>query len=285
MQIETFYDPRTYTLTYVAYDPATRDAVIVDPVLDYDPLAVTAYTESVDKVMRFIDDVGLKVHSVLETHAHADHISASQLLKDKYGAEVVIGDAITKVQETFKGVFNFGPDFVSDGSQFDRLVKDGASFDAGSLKVEVIATPGHTPACVCYKIDDAVFTGDSIFMPDFGTGRCDFPNGSAEDLYDSIQKLYALPDDTRLLVGHDYQPGGREVAWETTVGKSKTDNIQLKGETSKADFVRFRTERDQKLKPPVLLFQSVQININAGRMPAAEDNGRRYLKLPVGLFG
>ena len=283
MQIESFYDPRTYTLTYVVFSPDTGDAVVIDPVLDFDPLAVSLYTESVDEVIRFIDARSLKLHFVLETHAHADHVSASQRLRDRYGCPIVIGEAITVVQSTFKGVFN--ADFQTDGSQFDRLVKDGEVIDAGAFKIEVIATPGHTPACVSYKVNDAVFTGDALFMPDFGTGRCDFPNGSADDLYDSIQKLYALPDETRLFVGHDYQPGGRPVAYETTVGRSKAANIQLKGTTSKEDFVRFRTERDKTLRPPVLLFPSVQVNVDAGRLPAPESNGRSYLKLPVGLFG
>ncbi len=285
MQIETFYDPRTYTLTYIVFDPATKDAVVIDPVLDYDPLAVSVHTESVDKVMKYIDDQGLKLHCILETHAHADHLSASQTLKDKYGAAVVIGQAITAVQEVFKGVFNLPEGFTTDGKQFDRLVSDGEVFQAGSMPISVIATPGHTPACVTYKIGDALFTGDTLFMPDFGTGRCDFPKGSAADLYDSIQKLYALPDDTRVFVGHDYQPGGRDLAFETTIGQSKRENIQLKGETTKDQFVHFRTERDKTLSPPVLLFPSVQVNVDAGRLPPPEDNGRSYLKLPVGLFG
>ena len=284
MKIETFYDPRTYTLTYVVYDPSSKDAVVIDPVLDYDPLAVTTFTESVDKVIAFVNEQQLKLHYVLETHAHADHISASQHLKDRFGAKVAIGRAITRVQEVFKGVFNLPDDFKTDGSQFDHLVDDGEVIDAGTVKVDVIATPGHTPACVCFKVEDAVFTGDALFMPDFGTGRCDFPSGSAEHLYESVRKLYALPDSTRLFVGHDYQPGGRDVEWQTTVGQSKVSNIQLRGGTSKEEFVRFRTARDERLRPPVLLFQSVQVNINAGRMPAPEANGRAYLKMPVGLF-
>ncbi len=284
MQIETFYDPRTYTLTYIVYDAQTQDAVVIDPVLDYDPLAVTTMTESVDKVIGFIEEHALNLHYVFETHAHADHLSASQRLRERYGAKVVIGSEITAVQETFKSIFNLSADFKTDGSQFDVLVSDGDVVEAGALKIGVITTPGHTPACVCYRIGDAVFTGDVIFMPDFGTGRCDFPRGSAEALYDSIQKIYALPDETRLFVGHDYQPGGRDVEWETTVGRSKAENIQLKAHTSKQEFVNFRTQRDRMLKPPVLLFQSVQVNINAGQFLPPEDNGRRYLKLPVGLF-
>ena len=284
MQIEAFYDPRTFTLTYVVFDESTRDAVVIDPVLDYDALAVTTHTQSVDKVIRFIDERGLRLHSVLETHAHADHISASQRLKDKYGASVVIGQAITAVQETFKNVFNFGPDFRTDGSQFDRLVQDGDVLQAGALQIAVIATPGHTPACVTYRVGDAVFTGDALFMPDFGTGRCDFPDGSAAQLYASVQRLYALDDATRVFVGHDYQPHGRQVAWETTIGESKAKNIQLRAETAKDAFVKFRTERDATLRPPVLLFPSIQVNVDAGRLPAPASNNRRYLKLPIGLF-
>lgn len=283
MNIESFYDPATFTLTFLVWDPETKDAVVIDPVLDFDPLAVKTSTESDDKVSAFIADHDLTLHWVLETHAHADHISGSQLLKERHDAKVGIGAAITMVQELFTGVFNRG-DIATDGSQFDGLFTDGEDVSAGSLTVQVIATPGHTPACVTYKIGDAIFTGDALFMPDFGTGRCDFPKGSAEQLYDSIQKLYALPDDTRVFVGHDYQPGGRELMFETTIGKSKESNKQLTGATSREDFVKFRTARDAVLRPPRLIFQSIQANIDAGRLPEAEDNGIRYLKLPIGVL-
>ncbi len=283
MMIETFYDPATYTLTFLVWDPETRDAVVIDPVLDFDPLAVTTSTESGDKVSAFVRDHDLTLHWILETHAHADHLSGSQLLKERHGAKVGIGADITTVQALFTGVFH-RPDIATDGSQFDGLFTDGASIAAGSLTVQVIATPGHTPACVTYRIGDAIFTGDALFMPDFGTGRCDFPKGSADQLYDSIQKLYALPDDTRVFVGHDYQPGGRELAYETTIGASKASNKQLNADTSRADFVRFRTERDASLRPPRLIFQSIQANIDAGRLPPAEANGIRYLKLPIGVL-
>lgn len=284
MNTKAFFDPRTYTLTYVVWDPSTKDAIVIDPVLDYDALAVRVYDESVSQVIEFVEGEGLNLKMVLETHAHADHLSGSQKLKEKFGAPVGIGANIKKVQEVFKGVFNM-QSLATDGSQFDRLLEDGETFSAGSIEITAINTPGHTPACVTYKIDDAIYTGDTMFMPDFGTGRCDFPAGSAEDLYDSIvNKLYSLPDETRVFVGHDYQPGGRELAYETTIGEAKKDNLQLKGDTSKAQFVEFRTKRDATLRPPGLLFQSVQVNIAAGRLPEPEANGRAYLKMPIGLF-
>ncbi|HJL14276.1 MAG TPA: MBL fold metallo-hydrolase [Sandaracinaceae bacterium LLY-WYZ-13_1] len=282
--IKAFYDARTFTLTYVVWDPETKDAVVIDPVLDYDPGASRTWTESVDEVSDFVRDEGLKLRYVLETHAHADHVSGSQLLKKRFDANVVIGDKITAVQETFKPIFDYGDDFATDGSQFDKLMKDGETLEAGTLKVEAIATPGHTPACLTYKIDDAIFTGDALFMDDYGTGRCDFPKGSAEDLYDSIRKLYELPDETRVFVGHDYQPNGREVQWETTIGKSKANNPQLKGDTTREQFVKFRSERDATLNAPKLLLPSVQLNVNAGRLPKPRANGNRYLNIPLNVL-
>ncbi|MCB9682327.1 MAG: MBL fold metallo-hydrolase [Alphaproteobacteria bacterium] len=285
MQIQHFFDEATWTLTYVVWDEATGDAVLIDPVLDFDPLAVSVSTASNDAVVAFVNDKGLKVHWILETHAHADHLSGSQDLKKRLGAGVAIGEHIQTVQQTFKGVFGMA-DLATDGSQFDKLLVDGETLTAGSLAVEVLHTPGHTPACVSYHIGDAVFTGDALFMPDFGTGRCDFPAGSAEDLYTSItSKLYTLPDATRVFVGHDYLPGGRALAFETTIGASKEANIQLPGNRSRAEFVTFRTTRDATLRPPKLIFQSVQVNVDAGHLPAPEANGRSYLKLPIGLFG
>jgi glyoxylase-like metal-dependent hydrolase (beta-lactamase superfamily II) len=285
-EIRPFFDPATYTLTYLVWDPHTRDAVVLDPVLDYDPLASQTSTESVDRLGAAIDDLGLRLHWVLETHAHADHLSASPLLERRYGARVAIGRRITEVQATFKHIFDLGDEFATDGRQFGKLLDDGELLEAGSLKIEVITTPGHTPACVTFKIADAIFTGDALFMDDYGTGRCDFPRGSAAELYDSVHaKLYALPDETRVFVGHDYQPGGRELAWETTIGKSKANNPQLRATTSKQEFIDFRTQRDATLRPPRLIFQSVQINADAGRLPAAHANGIRYLRLPLNLFG
>jgi glyoxylase-like metal-dependent hydrolase (beta-lactamase superfamily II) len=281
MRIETFFDPSTYTLTYLVWDEATRDAVVIDPVHDFDPLAVRFSSESVDQVAAAVEREGLTLHYVLETHAHADHISGSQLLKERLGAKVAIGKNITLVQDVFGPVFN-RKDLSPDA--FDALLEDGEVLKAGSLAVRTIATPGHTPACVTFHIGDAIFTGDALFMPDFGTGRCDFPKGSADKLYESIQKLYALPDSTRVFVGHDYQPGGRELAYETTIGESKASNKQLTAETSREDFVKFRTERDAVLRPPRLIFQSIQANVDAGRLPAPDDNGMTYLKLPIGVL-
>jgi glyoxylase-like metal-dependent hydrolase (beta-lactamase superfamily II) len=258
--------------------------VIIDPVLDYDPLASQTATASAEQLIAWVREHNLNVHWVLETHAHADHLSSSQLLKKRLEAPVAIHENIRVVQETFKHVFDL-PDLAVDGSQFDQLIRDGEVLTAGTLEVEAIATPGHTPACTTFKIDDAVFTGDALFMPDYGTGRCDFPKGSAEDLYASVhEKLYTLPDDTRVFVGHDYQPGGRELAYETTIGESKKNNVQLKQETTKADFVKFRQARDKTLSPPRLIFQSVQVNADAGHLPQARENGVRYLSLPLNLF-
>lgn len=282
MQIETFFDNRTWTLTYLVWDEATRDAVLIDPVLDYDPLRVKVYSESIERYAARIRDLGLKLGWVLETHAHADHISAASELRQRFGAKIAIGKAITEVQALFSGVLG-REDVAVDGSQFDRLMEDGEELHAGSLHFRAIATPGHTPACVTWQIGDAIFTGDAIFMPDFGTGRCDFPRGSAEALYGSIQKLYALPDSTRVFVGHDYQPGGRPLRWNSTIGEQKTSNIQLKAQTSREEYVGFRKARDAQLAPPNLIFQSIQCNIDAGRLPP-EVNGRRYLVLPIGVF-
>lgn len=281
MQVKEFYDPATFTLTYVVYDDATRDAVVIDPVLDYEPGASKTSTKSIDAVAEFIANNGLRTHWVLETHAHADHLSASQILKKRLGAKVAIGKRITAVQQLFKGVFDL-QDLATDGRQFDRLLDDNEVLEAGALKISVLPTPGHTPACVSYVIGDAVFTGDALFMDDYGTGRTDFPAGSAADLYHSVHDvLYALPDATRVFVGHDYQPNGREVRFETTIGSAKKNNIQLRADTPKESFVEFRTARDATLAAPRLLLPSVQVNIAAGLMPAAHANGRRYLAIPI----
>ncbi len=282
MKIEAFYDPQTYTVTYIVFDPESKDAVIIDPVLDYEPWASQISFENLEKYKAFIQAQDLKLHYILETHAHADHLSSSQYLKEAYPkAKIGIGENITKVQEVFKGLFNF-KDLKTDGSQFDQLFGEGETFSAGSLEFKVINTPGHTPACISFLIDDAVFTGDSLFMEDYGTGRCDFPGGNSADMYVSIHdKLYHLPDETRVFVGHDYQPGGREVKYESTIGISKEKNPFLQAETSADDFVMHRNSRDSSLKAPVLLLPSVQININAGAFPAPEDNGLSYLKIPL----
>ena len=284
MNIETFFDPATSTLTYVVFDPKTRDAVVIDPVLDYDPLSSSTSTASVERVETFLRKQDLKLRFVLETHAHADHLSGSQYLKRRFDARVAIGAAITEVQKVFAEIFDIGPSFSPDGSQFDKLLADGERLRAGSLEVEVIATPGHTPACVTYRIGDAVFTGDALFIEDYGTGRCDFPRGSADALYTSVhERLYALPDATRVFVGHDYQPNGRPVRSDTTIGRSKEANVQLRASTSREEFVKHRNERDASLAAPRLLFPSVQVNIDAGRLPKPHANGRRYLTIPLNL--
>jgi glyoxylase-like metal-dependent hydrolase (beta-lactamase superfamily II) len=285
MQIVSFFDKRTYTVTYVVYDVATLDAVVIDPVLDSEPAASRVWTESLELVASFVKEKGLKLHYILETHAHADHLSGAQELKRQFPqAKLAVGARITDVQKVFKGVFDLPEDFATDGRQFDVLLQEGDTLRAGSVQVHTIFTPGHTPACATFKVGDAIFTGDALFMPDMGTGRCDFPGGSATDLYDSIQKLYALPDSTRVFVGHDYAPGGREYAWETTVGEQKAKNIQLAGSTSREDFVTMRTRRDKTLDAPRLLFQSVQVNIDAGRMPEPNANQTRYLRIPINVF-
>lgn len=283
--IKTFYDPATYTLTFVVYDPQTKDAVVIDPVFDYDPAASSTSTSSVDQVCSFLREQGLFLHYILETHAHADHLSGSQILAERFGAKVAIGTQIRQVQKMFKHIFGLPEGFQIDGSQFDRLLEDGEIIEAGSLRFLTINTPGHTPACVSYLIGDALFTGDALFMHDYGTGRCDFPGGDAKAMYHSIhERLYSLPDETRVFVGHDYQPENRPVAWETTIGRSKRENPQLRQDTTEEEFVAMRNARDAKLAAPKLLFQSVQVNIDAGKLPSPEQNHIRYLRIPVNVF-
>jgi glyoxylase-like metal-dependent hydrolase (beta-lactamase superfamily II) len=285
MRTHTFYDPQTYTLTYVVYDPDSRDAVVIDPVLDYDPQGSQTSLESIEKVSAFLTEQRLTLRHILETHAHADHLTGAQLLKRRFGAAVVIGNRITEVQVTFKNIFDLPDSFATDGSQFDRLLSDGQGLQSGTLQVGAIGTPGHTPACMTYQIGDALFTGDALFIEDYGTGRCDFPQGSANDLYHSVHdKLYAQPDTTRVFVGHDYQPGGRALRFETTIGASKAHNIQLRQDTTLEQFVQFRQTRDKTLAAPRLLFPSVQVNVDAGRLPRTQKNGVRYLQVPLNLF-
>lgn len=280
--IKAFFDSVTYTLTYVVWDEHTKDAIIIDPVWDYDPAASNLTTKSVDEVIAYIKEHNLTPHYVLETHAHADHLSGSQLFKNIYpNIKVAIGEKITEVQKVFKSIFNFGDDFKTDGSDFDLLLKDQSVLKAGSLEIKTIFTPGHTPACASYLIGDSVFTGDALFMPDYGTGRCDFPAGSSEALYESVQRLYELPENTKVFVGHDYQPGGRAVEYQSTIGEEKRNNIQLKKETTRQDFVDFRNRRDKTLAAPRLLLPSVQVNIMAGHLPKPEANGLSYLKMPL----
>ncbi|MBL8615581.1 MAG: MBL fold metallo-hydrolase [Deltaproteobacteria bacterium] len=281
-EVRGFFDARTWTWTYVVYDPATKDAVIIDPVLDFDPANGRTWTESADLVVQFVEAQGLRVHLQLETHAHADHLSGSQHLKAKLGAGVAIGADITAVQKVFAPVFNLGPDFALDGSQFDHLIHDGEELQLGSLRIQGIATPGHTPACMSLLIGDALFSGDALFLPDVGVGRCDFPAGSAQTLYASVHgKLYNLPATTRVFVGHDYPPTGRVALAETTVAESKAHNVHLRESSTQDEFVAFRTGRDKGLAAPRLLLPSIQVNIDAGRLPKPEANGKSYLKIPL----
>lgn len=281
--VKEFFDKATSTLTYVVFDPQTRDAVVIDPVWDYDPAASKMSTASAEHVLEFVKQNELNVHYILETHAHADHVSGSQVLKKHLPkAKVGIGARITDVQKVFKDVFNLNPEFKTDGSQFDFLIEEGKPIKAGSLTIETIYTPGHTPACGSYVIGDAVFTGDALFMPDYGTGRCDFPAGSADELYTSVhEKLYKLPDHLRVFVGHDYQPNGRALAFESTIGEEKAKNVHLRAETTRDQFVEFRNARDKSLAAPRLLLPSVQVNIDAGNLPKPEKNGKAYLKIPI----
>lgn len=282
-QVKEFFDKNTWTLTYVVWNDESKDAVVIDPVLDYDPASSKTSHDSATRVVEFLRANGLKLHFILETHAHADHLSGSQIIKKEYpSAQVAIGERITEVQEIFKGVFGLPEGFKTDGSQFDRLLKDGEVFRAGKLEIQVLFTPGHTPACASYLIGENVFVGDALFMPDYGTGRCDFPAGSAVELYGSIHdRLYKLPDTNRVFTGHDYLPNGRALKFMATIGEEKLENIQLKEKTSKEEFVRFRTERDRTLAAPKLLLPSVQVNIDAGHLPELDKNGKRFLRIPV----
>jgi glyoxylase-like metal-dependent hydrolase (beta-lactamase superfamily II) len=283
MQIHHFYDADTSTLTYVVFDEASLDAVIIDPVLDFDPPSGKVDDTSAKKVLSYVKEQGLKVVYILETHAHADHLSSSQLLKKYFpDAKVAISGRIKLVQESFKSILNL-PHLSVDGSQFDFLFEDEIPFQAGSITILPMATPGHTPACSSFVIANNVFTGDALFMPDYGTGRCDFPQGSARNLFHSISRLYQLPDETIVYVGHDYPVNARELRFQTTIGESKTSNIQLKASTSEADYIAYREGRDKTLKAPRLLFPSLQVNIAAGRLPEAEANGKSYLKIPLTL--
>lgn len=280
MDVRAFHDSDTRTMTYVVYK--NRDAVVIDPVLDFDPAAVKVSTRSVDAVIAFLHEDSLTLRYVLETHAHADHMSAAQHLRRAFpDCQIAIGSGIVQVQNYFKKAFNL-LEFHSDGSQFQRLLSAGDRLSAGELRISVIPTPGHTPACVSYLIGGhLLFTGDAIFMPDSGTGRCDFPGGSAVALYRSITNLYALPDETQVYVGHDYQPGGRELRFHTTIGEQKRSNIHMTEKTTEAEFIAFRTKRDAELSAPRLMLPSLLVNIAAGALPRPEENGVSYLKLPI----
>lgn len=285
LDVKAFFDKATNTVSYVAVDPRTRKCAIIDSVLDYDPAAGHTDRRSADRIIAFVRENALEVEWLLETHVHADHLSAAPYLKQQVGGQLGIGENITVVQNVFGKIFNAGTDFQRDGSQFDRLFKDGDEFTLGSIEARAIHTPGHTPACMTYVIGDAAFVGDTLFMPDFGTARCDFPGGDARQLYRSIRKIFALPDSTRLFLCHDYKaPGRDEYRWETSVGEEKRHNVHVHEGISEDEFVALRTSRDKTLGMPTLILPSVQVNMRAGQMPPAEDNGQRYLKIPVDVF-
>ena len=280
-RVHAQFDEATHTVSYVVWDPATRRAAFIDPVLDYDHRTGRVSHRSADDLLGFVADQGLSVDWVLETHAHADHLSAAPYLKEKTGAPIGIGARITEVQRTFAPVFGL-EDVSGEGREFDRLFRDGETIAIGGLQVEVMHTPGHTPACVSYRIGEAVFVGDTLFMPDYGTARADFPGGDARTLYRSIHRLLALPDATRLYLCHDYKAPGRDhFAWETTVGEEKTRNIHVGGGVDETSFVAMREARDATLAAPVLLLPSLQVNIRAGRLPDPDRDGRRFLRIPL----
>lgn len=281
-KVASFFDNTTHTITHVVSDPNSKACVIIDPVLDYAANSGRTSKSSADEVIDYILDRKLELKWILETHAHADHLSGAPYIKEQLGGKIAIGTHILKVQKTFKNLFNFEEDFNSDGSQFDRLINDGDILKIGSLTLNAMHTPGHTPACMSYIIEDTAFVGDTIFMPDYGTARCDFPGGDARTLYRSIHKLFKLPDDTKIFLCHDYLPVGREAyQWETTIGDERRSNIHVKDSISEDDFVTMREARDKTLDMPQLILPSVQVNIRAGHFPPPEDNGVRYLKIPL----
>lgn len=279
--VHGIFDRSTWTVTYVVYEKEGGACAIIDSVLDYDPKSGRTRTDSADKVIAFVKEKNLQVAWILETHAHADHLTAAPYLKSKLGGKTAIGDHITTVQSVFKGIFNLEPDFSTDGRQFDHLLKDEERFAIGALEARAMYVPGHTPACVAYEIGDAVFVGDTMFMPDVGTARCDFPGGDAKTLYRSVKKILSLPDETRLFMCHDYPPSDRSVQFETTVGEQRRKNIHVHDGVSEAQFVEMRTKRDATLEMPVLILPAVQVNIRAGDMPPKDANGVAYLKIPV----
>ena len=279
--VRAFFDPATWTLTYIVKDPDSSSCAIIDSVLDYEAASGRTKTESADQVIAMVEAENLTVEWVLETHVHADHLSAAPYLHDKLGGKIGIGAHITDVQNIFGNLFNAEPEFRHDGSQFDHLFTDGDTFSIGGLTAIAMHTPGHTPACITYHVGDALFVGDTMFMPDFGTARCDFPGGDARALYQSIQRLLALPPETRMFMCHDYMPNGREIQYETTVGEQKISNLQVHDGISEDEFVAMRSAKDKTLGMPTLILPSVQVNMRAGELPPSEDNGVRYLKIPL----
>ncbi len=279
--VHGIFDPATWTVTYVVYEKEGSACAIIDSVLDYDPKSGRTSTESADKAIALVREKNLQVQWILETHAHADHLTAAPYLKAQLGGQTAIGDHITAVQRVFKGIFNLEASFKEDGTQFDHLLQMDETFAIGNLSAQAIYVPGHTPACVAYQVGDAVFVGDTLFMPDVGSARCDFPGGCAKTLYASARKLLSLPASTRLFMCHDYPPETRDVKFETTVAEQRANNIHLTDGISEDEFVRMRTARDATLAMPVLILPAVQINIRAGAFPPKDDNGVSYLKIPL----
>ena len=280
-QVKAFFDPATWTVSYVVFDAPGGHCALVDSVLDYDPKSGRTRPDSADQLIAFVREQNLTVDWILETHAHADHLSAAPYLRKHLGGKIAIGGKITQVQNVFKGIFHLEPEFATNGSQFDRLFEDGDTFAIGTLQAQALSVPGHTPACMAYQVGDAVFVGDTLFMPDVGTARCDFPGGNAHTLYQSVRKLLSLPPETRLFMCHDYPPEGREAQWECTVADQRARNIHVHDGVSEAEFVAMRTKRDAGLAMPVLILPSVQVNIRAGELPPPEANGVSYLKIPL----
>lgn len=277
-----FFDLKTFTYSYVVVDSTSQQCAVIDSVLDYDPASGRTSYEMADKLIEFVVESGLQVEWILETHVHADHLSAAPYIQQKLGGKLGIGDKITVVQDTFGKLFNAGSDFAMDGSQFDHLFSDQEIFTLGGIQAQAIHTPGHTPACMAYGIGNCVFVGDTLFMPDYGTARCDFPGGDAATLYHSIHKLFALPDETRVFMCHDYKaPNREEYLFETTIGDERLHNIHVKQDISEQQFVEMREGRDATLNMPTLILPSVQVNMRAGELPPEEDNGVRYLKIPL----
>jgi len=285
VKIEAFFEKQTCTVTYLVTDKNTGHCAIVDPVLDYQPNSGRTSTESADKIIIQIKRDSLDLQWILETHAHADHLTAAPYIKKRLGGAIAIGEHIKDVQNTFKSIFNLENNFPTDGSQFGRLLKDGDCINLGESEFRIIHTPGHTPGCVSYIIDDIAIVGDTLFMPDYGTARCDFPGGDASALYHSIQKLYALPDNTRVFTGHDYQSENRDYfAWESTIQQQKANNIHIKADTSEKEFVDVRQSRDKTLDFPKLILPSIQVNIRAGEFPPKESDGTSFIKIPLNVI-
>ena len=278
--VKAFFDPQTWTYTYVVYESEGSACIVIDSVLNYDPKSGRTQTESADEVSAFIKEHRLQLEWILETHAHADHLTAAPYIQEKLGGKIAIGDHITTVQGVFKGVFNLD-DLAVDGSQFDVLIKEGESISFGNLSFNALYVPGHTPACMAYEIGDSIFVGDTLFMPDVGTARCDFPGGSASNLYRSIQSILKYPPSTKLYMCHDYPPNGRDPEYQSTVADQKKSNIHVHDGITEEQFVAMRTKRDAGLEMPVLILPSIQVNIRAGHMPKAEGNGTAYLKIPL----